>query len=266
MTICPFAAWRPISENIHPGGRVLPLRGFVPHVQVGTGSLHDFFNHPKPPGQGASADSWISKTGVLEQYVSPPAQAWAQGSKLHNGNPTFWSCEFEGQPGEPMTAAQIDMGGRLIAWVHETYGPFPLVVNGDPEGRGITPHHVFGGGHTCPGPGPREGQYPALILAALRWLDPIPGPGPVPVPPLEEPMQYVYVRNPGGANVAARHGCPPIAVNKFKDVEYLLSLQGDHVIESESGKTTGDDKDPAHAQYRKVLEVTSAEGREFFGL
>lgn len=163
---CPFATWKPITANITRGGRK-PLRGFVPHVQVGYGSLYGFFNTPKPPGRGASADFWCSTDGDLEQYVDLSDQAWAQGSKTHNGNPTFVSCEFEGYPNEPMTDLQIAKGGQLIAWLRETINDFPLQVNLDPDnGYGITPHHVFGGGHTCPGPGPRESQFPLLIAAA----------------------------------------------------------------------------------------------------
>lgn len=169
-TRCPFATWRPITTNYAQGGR-RTIRGFVPHVQVGTGSLHGFFNTPKPKGQRASADFWISKTGTLEQYVDLADMSFAQGSKEHNGNPYFVSCEFEGYPYEAMAPAQLDVGGRLIAWVQTDVARWPLVVNTDPDSSGVTPHHVFGGGHTCPGPGPREGQYPDLVLAALRHLD-----------------------------------------------------------------------------------------------
>lgn len=183
MDRCPFATWKPISANIYKGGRKT-IRGFVPHVQVGTGSLYGFFNTAKPKGKGGSADFWCSKTGALEQYVSMSDQSWAQGSTQHNGNPYFVSCEFEGNPSEPMTPAQLDMGGQLIAWVL-SWSSWPLQVNTNPDGSGVTPHHVFGGGHTCPGPGPREGQYPDLILATRRHL---PGPGNVPVPPLEVEM------------------------------------------------------------------------------
>jgi hypothetical protein len=174
-TQCPFAVWLPINANVTRGGRQR-IRGFVPHVQVGNGSLYGFFNTPKPAGQGASADFWCSKAGHLEEYVDLADQAWAQGSHEHNGNPYMVSCEFEGMPDEPMTDAQITTGGRLIAWVHTHVNEFALVVNTVPGNEGITPHHVFGGGHTCPGPGPREGQFPDLIAAAQRWLAPTPTP------------------------------------------------------------------------------------------
>lgn len=188
-TRCPFATWRPITANITRGGRKT-LRGFVPHVQVGYGSLYGYFNTAKPPGSGASADFWCSREGVLEQYVDLADQAWAQGSKQHNGNPTFVSCEFEGYPDEPMNAEQIAMGGRLIAWLRAEVNDFPLEVNTDPDGYGITPHHVFGGGHTCPGPGPREGQFPDLIAAAL------PAPQP-PTPSMEVDMLLVLYNGKG---------------------------------------------------------------------
>lgn len=166
---CPFADWRPITENVTRGGRQ-KVRGFVPHVQTNDGDLFNFFNTRKPPGEGGSADFQCFKDGRLQQFVDLVDQSWAQGSHQHNGNPYFVSCEFEGATSEPMTPEQIDQGGRLIAWAWANTDPFPLVYNTDPDGQGITPHHVFGGGHTCPGPGPREGQFPDLIAAANRWL------------------------------------------------------------------------------------------------
>jgi hypothetical protein len=174
--VCPFTTWKPIKENITRGGRKT-IRGFVPHVQVGYGSLFGFFNTKKPAGHGASADFWCSKDGEGEQYVDIGSdQSWAQGSKLHNGNPYMVSCEFEGMPDELMTDAQIDFGGRLIAWLKSHVADWPLVISDDPEGAGVMPHYIFGGGHTCPNPGnppgPRELQFPNLILSAKHWLDP----------------------------------------------------------------------------------------------
>lgn len=162
---CPFAEWKPITANYRAGG-MLPLRGFVPHCQVGNGSLQQFFSNPATQ---ASAHFWISKTGTLEQYLDTEDLAWAEGT----GNPYFISCEFEGQVDEPMTSQQLDMGGRLIAWVYQNVGQFPLAVNEHPDGQGITPHYAGGaawGGHSCPGP-LRFQQYPELILAALRYMD-----------------------------------------------------------------------------------------------
>ena len=161
---CDFATWLPIGANFSQGG-MAPIRGFIPHVQVGDGSLHDFFDNP---ARQASAHFWISKTGTLEQYVDTDDKAWAEAA----GNPYFISCEFEGQVDEPMTSQQLDMGGRLIAWVYGNVGQFPLVVNQSPDGNGITPHFAGGaawGNHSCPGP-LRFQQYDELILAALRYM------------------------------------------------------------------------------------------------
>lgn len=221
MPVCPFADFKPIIFNITHGGRQR-IKGFVPHVQVGDGSLYGFFNRQKPPGQGASADFWCSKLGKLEQYVDLTDQSWAQGSKEHNGNPYMVSCEFEGQPAEPMTAEQIDMGGRLIAWVQTDVNPFDLAVNTVPGNEGITPHHVFGGGHTCPGPGPREGQFPELITAARRWLAPTPA-------PTEEP-DMLYLTYGGGKYLLSNgkivplendlEGGPALAVDTCDDRQW----------------------------------------------
>ena len=166
MARCDFAAWRPITHNYSKGG-MFPIRGFVPHTQVGTGSLAEFFDRPATQ---ASAHFWISKSGTIEQYVDSDDRAWAQGA----GNAYFISCEFEGGIADPFTPQQIDQGGRLIAWCYRNVGPFPLQVNEHPDGQGVTPHYAGGqawGNHSCPGPGPRFGQYGELILAALRWLE-----------------------------------------------------------------------------------------------
>lgn len=191
---CPFATWRPISENVTRGGR-RTIRGFVPHVQTNDGDLFNFFNTRKPPGEGGSADFQCFKDGRLQQFVDLVDQSWAQGSRQHNGNPYFVSCEFEGRVDEPMTPEQIDQGGRLIAWAWANTDPFPLAYNTDPDGQGITPHHVFGGGHTCPGPGPREGQFPDLIVAANRWLNPNPKPSPINLKEL--PMEFFALPDTG---------------------------------------------------------------------
>ncbi len=162
---CPFATWLPITANYNTGGMSPDIRGFVPHCQVGNGSLQAFFSNPATQ---ASAHFWISKTGTLEQYVDTQDMAWAEAA----GNPYFWSCEFEGQVDEPMTSQQLDMGGRLIAWLYGLHS-FPLVVNTSPDGQGITPHYAGGaawGGHSCPGP-LRFQQFDELILATLRYLD-----------------------------------------------------------------------------------------------
>ncbi len=162
---CPFATWLPITANYRAGGMSPDIRGFVPHCQVGNGSLQAFFSNPATQ---ASAHFWCSKTGTLEQYVDTQDMAWAEAA----GNPYFWSCEFEGQVDEPMTSQQLDMGGRLIAWLYGLH-TFPLVVNTSPDGQGITPHYAGGaawGGHSCPGP-TRFQQFDELILATLRYLD-----------------------------------------------------------------------------------------------
>lgn len=172
MAICPFTTWRPVV-NETPGGMIAQPIGVVPHVQVGTGSLFDRFNDPSVE---ASAHFWVSKLGAAEQYVDAADKAWAQEA----GNPFYWSIEFEGMPDEAMTPAQLDTGGRICAWLHDL-SPFVLHDSDDPIAGGFVPHYAGGadwGGHSCPGPGPRRGQYPDLILATLRYLDEHPAPDP----------------------------------------------------------------------------------------
>lgn len=172
MAVCPFATWRPISVNVGPA--MSDIRGFVAHSQVGYGSLFDVFNNP---ARKASTHFWISRKGELEQYVDTDVQAWAHGP----GNPFYWSSEFEGMSyndgpqemdGDALTSAQLDMGGRLMAWLHSLH-PYPVVVNViGLNGYGLTPHRDLMQ-TACPGK-LRLSQYPELVLATLRYLEPVP--------------------------------------------------------------------------------------------
>lgn len=169
--LCPFADILLISNNISSNPtRRDKIRGYTAHTQVGNGSLYGFFNNPNTH---ASSDFWISKKGKLEQYVDPDKHnPWSQGS----GSTAFISVENEGRPEDPFTVEQIDTNGRLLAWLITNGYRIPLEVHEDKHDSGLVPHYAWfdENGHTCPGPGPRFGQYPALILAALRYLDETP--------------------------------------------------------------------------------------------
>lgn len=244
-TTCSFAEQKLIpfsSGNFQRGGRQR-IRGFVPHVQVGDGPLGPFFSRPKPPGERASADFWCSKKGRLEQYVSLADQSFAQGSKLHNGNPYMISCEFEGMPDEPMTDAQLDTGGRLVAWSLTDVNEWELRVNMIPGAEGITPHFVFGGGHTCPqgpgGVGPRLGQFPDLVLSTQRWLGLVPPPPP-PINLKEFPVDVIFRIGPNGAGYqvdtrsgfvmpVSQAGADALRAKGLPDVE-IAADQGDDLL------------------------------------
>jgi hypothetical protein len=159
------AAWRPVQN--YSGGMMMPSRGFIPHVQVGNGSLFGLFN---TPSFQASSHLWLSKTGILEQYVSFDMKAWAEMA----GNPYWISCECEGYPGESYTDVQIRRLGEIYAWGHEHFG-WPYVITDDPDGRGLGTHRMGGasfGGHSCPG-NIRANQR-AAILDVTKSITPPP--------------------------------------------------------------------------------------------
>lgn len=166
--IVPGVTYRPVVNE--SGSMVVPIRGFVPHVQVGYDSLFDRFNDPTVQ---ASAHGWTSQSGYSEQYVSLLNEAWAEEA----GNPYFISWEFEGMDTELMTPAQLEEGGRVFAAIYQMSQltgptPFPLVINTDPNSTGVTPHFAGGaawGGHSCPG-AMRFNQYPDLIASIQRHL------------------------------------------------------------------------------------------------
>lgn len=179
----PGAAWRPVSYR-GQSGLFAPGRpvGYIPHVQVGTGSLWGTFEFAVSPNKRFS-NAWIAKDGHSEQYAETNRIPWAQV----NGNPDYRAYECEGDPSEPYTAAQIN---TLATW-HNFCGDPDLIAD-IPGGRGVGTHYMGGagyGGHTCPDPvpgaGPRSRQRPAIIARAqvLRGFKPVP-PGPTPpIPP-----------------------------------------------------------------------------------
>ncbi|MCZ1006321.1 peptidoglycan-binding protein [Streptomyces lydicus] len=146
MPRMPGATWRPVI-NVHKDG-TKEHRGLVLHVQAGDNSPFGWFNRSDSQ---ASSDFWVSKTGVIEQYVDTGVDyAWAQAG----GNPYYASVETEGEPSEPLTAAQVEGVAEIYAWGHKTFG-WPLVVIDSTTAHGLTWHGAGGaawGGHTgCPG-------------------------------------------------------------------------------------------------------------------
>ena len=123
-----------------------PTRGFIPHVQQGSGSLFGMFDNP---ASEVSAHLWLSKGGAWEQYVDLDRRAWAQAS----GNPYWISVECEGFDTEDYTPIQIQRLAEFYAWGIASFGWRPQVTD-DPAGYGIGAHRMGGtawGGHTCPG-------------------------------------------------------------------------------------------------------------------
>jgi len=166
MTHMPGTVFRPVV-NFHPNG-VREHRGLVLHVQDGNNSPFGWFNNPVAQ---ASSDFWVSKTGLIEQYVNTGVDyAWAQAA----GNPYYASVETEGHPDEPLTAAQIEGVATIYAWGHGEFA-WPLVVVDSTTAHGLTYHGVGGaawGGHTgCPGD-LRKPQRAAIMARAIALVAP----------------------------------------------------------------------------------------------
>jgi hypothetical protein len=166
MTRMPGATWRPVV-NFHPNG-VKEHRGLVLHVQAGNNSPFGWFN--KASSQ-ASSDFWVSKTGVIEQYVNTGVDySWTQAA----GNPYYASVETEGHPSEPLTAAQVEGVAKIYAWGHTEFG-WPLVVVDSTTAHGLTYHGIGGkawGGHpACPGD-LRKAQRADIMAAATALVAP----------------------------------------------------------------------------------------------
>jgi hypothetical protein len=95
-------------------------KGLILHHAVANGSLYNFFNNPSSE---VSAHFWVSKTGVIEQYVDSSVVAW-HAMQL---NDTYCGVETEGctdppDYAEPMTSAMVDALARLYAEGHERHG------------------------------------------------------------------------------------------------------------------------------------------------
>lgn len=120
------ANWRPISSNM--GGNITNNLGLVLHHQAGNGSLFNFFNNPKSE---VSAHFWVSKTGVIEQYVDTARVAW-HGRSL---NSRYVGVETEGcatSPyAEPLTDAAINALALIYREGRDKHGWQNRLANAD---------------------------------------------------------------------------------------------------------------------------------------
>lgn len=166
MQLAPGAIWRPVHACT--GRKVKPELGVVMHTQEGNNSPHGWFNRKD---SRSSSTWWISKKGVLEQYVDIATEyAWAQGS----GNAMYHSIEFEGWVREALTGAQLETAANLYAWGATERG-WAMRLAESPGQQGFGWHGMgakSGWGHpNCPGDIRRPQR--ALILArAAALLDP----------------------------------------------------------------------------------------------
>ena len=157
----PAAAWEPVS---YAGAASLMSNGslgWIEHVVVGNGDPWGGFEHA-PSNNRRFSHLWFAKDGRVKQYQDLRHDSWAQVA----GNDSYWSCETEGNPSEPLTSAQLD---ALAAW-HVWSGTADQLAE-KPGQRGVGTHQMGGaawGGHACPGP-IRAGQR-AEILRRARIL------------------------------------------------------------------------------------------------
>lgn len=144
VLLYPPASFRPVRNT--SGMMAQPIRGLIPHVQVGTGSLFTLFDSAATK---VSAHLWLSRTGQFEQYVGLERRAWAQAA----GNPYWISCECEGFPNEDYTLIQVLRLAELYRWGMRMFG-WRAQITDSPEGFGLGTHRMGGldwGGHSCPG-------------------------------------------------------------------------------------------------------------------
>lgn len=105
------------------------IRFIVNHVAVGNNSLYNWFY-----GQELSTHYWVSKTGLIEQYVPNIGAAYGQGivtagsqfpPEYPGNGPAYnqmaLSIEREGYPTEEPTTAQWDAIVRLNRYLATTY-------------------------------------------------------------------------------------------------------------------------------------------------
>lgn len=138
------ALWRPISTNT--GGRMTANLGCLLHHQVGNNSLFGWFNNP---GARVSAHFWISRMGLIEQYVDTDTVSW----HAINLNPRYVGVETEGCLGrdEAMTNAQVDAFARLYEEGSRRHGwPNALINRNGDRGFGFHRMTGFSGSTACP--------------------------------------------------------------------------------------------------------------------
>lgn len=140
MAIFSCAVWRPVQNH---GGGMSRNMGLLLHHAVGNGSLYNFFNNPSSQ---VSAHFWVSKTGVIEQYVDSNLTAW----HAMQMNDSYCGVETEGCAGgdEPMSEAMVDALARLYDEGNTRHGWINALANSDgQEGFG---YHRMGVATACP--------------------------------------------------------------------------------------------------------------------
>jgi len=221
VTQYPAAIWKPVTNH---GGPMSQHLGLVLHVQQGNNSLQGWFNNPS---SGVSSTWWVSKGGIVEQYVDANAQAWAQA----NGNSTFNSVESEGYDTEYLTDPQVDALALLFAWGNQTYN-WPFHLSQTVTDKGLAWHGLGGsswGNHpNCPGD-KRKSQMSQILQLAQggKPIPPTPTPSPTPVPTLH--VDYF------GPAYGHNYNCPDVKTwqTQMKQRGWSLGVDGIYGPESQ---------------------------------
>jgi hypothetical protein len=191
--LCPFADYLPIPASIV--GVPIPMQGYygaVEHVtQGGASSPYPWFCNP---ASEAFSHFWIGYDGELQQFMDTEYQSWAQ----EDGNPFYISVETAGygqpvgdNPAAPLTDAQVETFGRLLAWLWQNHEMPVLAITDTPGDEGLILHGDGGvawGDHPdCPGPlrAAQRGQILAIAAALVIGV-------PKPQPSKEDLMNITY--------------------------------------------------------------------------
>jgi hypothetical protein len=147
-----------ISHNLSEGGVTRPPKGLVIHVTDGARTLKalfGFFNLKEQRLRDgsrtrSSTHFGIGKEGTIWQFVDTDHQAFAQGA----GAPAWISVENCGIIGEPLTDAQVESAGNILAWLHEIYPSIPLRLAANASDVGLAFHSMdvhWSKSRRCPG-------------------------------------------------------------------------------------------------------------------
>lgn len=181
------ATWRPISNNL--GGNITTNLGLVLHHQAGNGSLYNFFNNPSAK---VSAHFWVSKSGIIEQYVDTSRVAW-HGKSL---NSRYVGVETEGCPtspyAEPLTDAAIQALARIYREGRDKHGWTNALANADGQ-RGFGFHRMaVATGCPCD---VRLNRRQDILNIAFGATPKPPIPEPTPPPTKEGTVQFIKEKN-----------------------------------------------------------------------
>lgn len=198
----------PCPNGTYGSGAIM---GVLMHTMVGNlpGTVQWFNNRASQ----VSAHFGIAQDGEIHQFgpIGKGWIAWHAAAANHD----WYGIEHadNGAPVNPLTPAQITASAQLVE-VLARFAGFPLRVTDSPASKGYGTHVMGGaawGGHTCPGPGPRAGQRPAIITLAEEIR--------TPAPPPAGPYRHLTDGHESAEQIAASRGV---------SVEYLFEFAARH--------------------------------------